>query len=112
MSSRKINKQATQINYDICIRDSVDKFNMLVSSISNDYSRFLDLHQEDIERLKKPEFTEQLRGRLRNEEFDKKYQALLKIMQISFSNEILKMRMNINTAYKTQALIYFKSEIF
>jgi hypothetical protein len=56
MSSIKINKQATQNNYDICIRDSVDKFNMLVSSISNDYSRFLDLHQEDIERLKKTEF--------------------------------------------------------
>jgi hypothetical protein len=100
MSSRKINKQATQINYDICIRDSVDKFNMLVSSISNDYSRFLDLHQEDIERLKKPEFTEQLRGRLRNEEFDKKYQALLKIMQISFSNEILKIITEIADEYK------------
>jgi hypothetical protein len=46
MASQRLDKLASQFNYDLCISDSLYKFNNLVNGISNDYPKYLDLYKD------------------------------------------------------------------
>ena len=47
MASQNLDKLASQFNYDLCITDSLYKFNNLVNGISNDYPKYLKLMQQN-----------------------------------------------------------------
>lgn len=89
MASQRLDKLASQFNYDLCISDSLNKFNNLVNGISNDYTKYLDLYKEELIKLKvDPQNYQQFDSILRTTELEKKYQQLINIIKIGFSNEI------------------------
>ena len=103
MASQRLDKLVSQFNYDLCISDSLIKFNNLVNGISNDYPKYLDLYtdyfkyaQLDIPgqpKLSTPNF-------VKTQENEKKYQQILNAIKIGFSNEILNLIKEIVDEYK------------
>ena len=113
MTSQKLDKLASQFNYDLCISDSLYKFNNLVNGISNDYSKYLDLYKEEIIKQTLTKQVEQFDTRLRTPEFEKQYQQLINIIKIGFSNEILNLIKEIVDEYKysSQQAVFIITEI-
>ena len=113
MTSQKLDKLASQFNYDLCISDSLNKFNNLVNGISNDYSKYLDLYKEEIIKQTLTKQVEQFDTRLRTPEFEKQYQQLINIIKIGFSNEILNLIKEIVDEYKysSQQAVFIITEI-
>lgn len=42
MTSKNLDKLASQFNYNLCISNSLYEFNNLVNGISNDYPKYLE----------------------------------------------------------------------
>lgn len=117
MTSKNLDKLASQFNYNLCISDSLYEFNNLVNGISNDYPKYLDIYKKEIIKYKLNEqnqqFYEQFNTRLRTPDFEKQYQQLLNLIKTEFSNDILNIIKEIVDEYKysSQQAVFIITEI-
>ena len=97
MASQNLDKLASQFNYDLCITDSLYKFNNLVNGISNDYPKYLKLMQQN-HFIPMSENT---------------HKEALNILKIEFSNQILNLIKEIVDEYKysSQQAVFIITEI-
>jgi hypothetical protein len=115
MASQRLDKLASQFNYDLCISDSLYKFNNLVNGISNDYPKYLDLYKDFYRYNPVGEGGRQLStpNLVKTPENEKKYQQLINIIKIGFSNEILNLIKEIvdECKYSSQQAVFIVTEI-